>query len=77
MLNNLLFLSQGVQLILFFFFIGLILVFMKVSNLEKKIKHLEDNQIKYISYEDYMESFNNMWDAKLQGKSVSPYPQEA
>jgi hypothetical protein len=75
MLNNILFLSHGVQIVMLFFLVGLVLVFMKLSNFEKKLKQLEESQSKYISYEDYMESFNNMWDFKMQGKSVSPFPQ--
>jgi len=52
MLNNILFLSHGVQIVMLFFLVGLVLVFMKLSNFEKKLKQLEESQSKYISYED-------------------------
>lgn len=77
MLNNILFLSHGVQIAMLLFMFGLVLVFMKMTTLEKRVKTLENDQKSYMSYEDYMESFNNMFDSKLQGKSVSPFPESS
>jgi ABC-type lipoprotein release transport system permease subunit len=71
--TNLLFLSHGIQLGLFFLLIGLILVFMKMTSLEHRIRNIEDHMNKYVTTEDYMETFNNMLDAKLDGKSTSPF----
>jgi hypothetical protein len=71
MLNNILFLSQGVQIAMLLFLFGLVMVFMKMSALEKRVKNLEQNQRNYISYEDYMESFHNMFTLESQGKNVA------
>lgn len=68
-------LSQGVQLCLFLLLVGLVLIFIKMNSYEQRIKHLEDNLRNYITYEDYMESFNNMFAAAARGESVAPFPE--
>ena len=75
-LNNLLFLSHGMQFALFLLLVGLVLVFIKMATFEKRMKNMEDNMVKYVSFEDYMETFNNMYDAKSNGMSVAPFPEE-
>ncbi len=71
MFNNLLFLSHGIQIALFLLLVGLILVFMKMTTFEKRLKNMEDHMVKYVTYEDYMETFNNMWSAVQDGEDVS------
>lgn len=73
MLNNLIFLSQGVQLCLFFIVIAIVLVLMKMSDLTHRVENVEANMGKYVTNEDYMETFNNMFNAKVQGLDTSPY----
>jgi len=72
-MNNLMFLSQGMQIAMLLLLVGLVLVFLKSSTLEQRIKNMEDNATQYVSYEDYMETFNNMWDEKSMGGSVAPF----
>jgi predicted Holliday junction resolvase-like endonuclease len=76
-LNNLLFLSQGVQVAVFLLFIALIMVFMKVAKLEQRLKNTEDHLIHYITKEDYFETFNNMWEEKAQGGDLGYVEEEA
>lgn len=66
---------SSIQLAIFFLLIGLVLVFIKMNSYEKRIKSLEDSLRFYITYDDYMESFNNMFAAKERGESVSPFPE--
>ena len=73
MLGNLLFLSHGMQIALFLLLIGLILVFMKMTTYEKRLKNMEDNMLKYVTTEDYMETFSNMFDMKERGEDVAPW----
>lgn len=73
MFNNLLFLSQGIQIALFILLVGLIVVFMKMTTFESRLKNMEQNMTQYVTVEEYMETFNNMWYEKLEGRSVSPY----
>jgi hypothetical protein len=75
MLNNLLFLSNGVQLCLFLLLVGLMLVFMKLATVDRKIKNIDEHLGLYVTNEDYMETFNNMWDEKLQGGNTTPFGQ--
>lgn len=65
--------GQNVQIVLFLLLIGLVLVFIKMNSYERRIKNLEDSLRKYITYDDYMESFNNMFAAAERGESVSPF----
>jgi hypothetical protein len=73
MISNLLFLSHGLQLCMFLLLVGLVLVFMKMSTLEQKVSNLENSMTHYVTAEEYMESFNNMFDAKNRGENVSPF----
>ena len=73
MLGSLVFLSHGIQLCLFLLLVGLLLVFMKLTTVDAKIKHIEDNLTMYVTNEDYMETFNNMWEEKKKGGSTAPY----
>lgn len=66
-------LSQGLQLCLFLLLVGLVLIFIKMNSYEQRIKHLEDNLRNYVTYEDYMETFNNMFAAASRGESVAPF----
>ncbi len=76
MMNNLMFLSHGMQICMLILLLGLLLVFMKWSSLEARIKQLEDASSKYVNVEDYLETFNNMWDAKQESNiSLAPYPE--
>lgn len=54
-------LSMPVQMIIFFVFIGLVLVFIKMNSYERRIQELENSLTKYVPYEDYMETFQNMF----------------
>lgn len=54
-------LSMPVQMIIFFVFIGLVLVFIKMNSYERRIQELEKSLTKYVPYEDYMETFQNMF----------------
>lgn len=65
------------QLALFFLLVGLVLVFIKMNSYERRIQHLEDALRNYITYEDYMETFNNMWAASERGESVAPFASAA
>lgn len=49
------------QLLIFLLLIGMVLVFIKMNSYERRIKQLEDNLNKYVTYEDYMETFRNMF----------------
>jgi hypothetical protein len=51
------------------FFCFLIIMLIKISYLEKQIEIMNKNMSHMISYEDYMISFNNMFDAKLNGEN--------
>jgi hypothetical protein len=73
MLGSLVFLSHGIQLSLFLLLVGLLLVFMKLTTVDAKIKNIEDNLTMYVTNEDYMETFNNMWEEKKTGGSTAPY----
>lgn len=75
-MNNLVFLSHGMQFVLFLLFVGLVLTFLKMATFETRLKNMEDHMLKYVTYEDYMETFNNMWEAKQQGQDISPYSHE-
>lgn len=68
---------SNMQLAIFFLLIGLVLVFIKMNSYEKRIKSLEDSLRYYITYDDYMESSNNMFAAKERGESVSPFPESS
>jgi len=63
-LSSLVFLSHGIQLAFFFVLVGFVIVFMKLTVIEKRVKNLEDHSRKYVTYEDYMETFNNMFDER-------------
>lgn len=73
MFNNLLFLSHGIQIAMFLLLVGLILVFMKMATFEKRLKNMEDHMTQYVTRDDYLETFNNMWDAKENGFNVAPF----
>ena len=73
MFNNLLFISKGLQLAVLVFFVVLVLIFMKMTSYEQKIKDLQNNMVNYITTDEYLESFNNLLDDKLAGKNISPY----
>ena len=66
-------LSQGVQLALFFLLVGVVLIFIKINSYERRLKQMEESLRNYITYEDYMESFNNMFAAATRGESVAPF----
>lgn len=65
-LNNLLFLSKGVQFCIFLLFVGIVLIFTKMASLEKRIESVEKNWTHYVTNEDYMETFNNMFDERVR-----------
>ena len=65
--------THGVQLAIFFLAVVVIIVFMKITTLEHRIKVLEEHEQYFVSHEAYMESFNNMFDAKMQGKNLSAF----
>lgn len=73
MFSNLLFLSHGIQIALFLLLVGLILVFMKMTAFEKRLKNMEDNMLHYVTTEEYMETFNAMWEEKQRGGYVGAY----
>ena len=72
-MNNLVFLSHGIQIAIFVLLLALVLVFIKGASLEHRLKNMEYNMMQYVTHDDYMETFNNMWELKQQGKSVAPF----
>jgi predicted Holliday junction resolvase-like endonuclease len=73
MINNLIFLSHGVQVAIFFIFVVIVLMFMKIASLENKIKQLDEACEHYISAEEYLESFNNMFEERERGRKTSTF----
>ena len=71
MLNNLLFLSQGLQIAIFLLLVGLIFCFMKMTTFDKRLKNIEDNLNQYVTVEDYYETFNNMYDSVSNGEQLN------
>lgn len=61
------------QLFLFLFLVALVCVFIKLNSYEKRIKQLEDSLTKYVTYEDYMETFHNMFHSESNGDSVQVF----
>lgn len=49
---------------------GLIVIAMQVSSLQERQRRLNAQLVKYLTLEDYYETFNNLLDEKLQGRSV-------
>jgi len=74
MFQHILFLSHGMQLFMFLLLVGLILVFMRIASQEHRINQLEKERKHYMSHEDYLETFNVLWDEKMEGKDVGAYP---
>jgi hypothetical protein len=64
------FLSHGVQVALLVLFVALILVFMNFVTLRHKVDQLEKDLDRYVTIEDYMETFNNMFDLKMRGEKI-------
>ena len=62
---------SGLKFILVGLIIVVLLLSMKLLSLSKKIDQLEAHSINFVTKEDYLESFNNMFDAKVEGESVS------
>ena len=68
MINNLIFLSKGVQLAMLVIVGAVIILFMRVTVLEKRIKDLEAfAQKNYITYDDHMEYVGNIIQDKSGG----------
>lgn len=65
--------SDKMQLFLFLFLVALVCVFIKLNSYEKRIKQLEDSLTKYVTYEDYMETFHNMFHSESNGDSVQVF----
>lgn len=66
-------LSQGLQVALFLLLVTVVLIFIKMNSYERRLHQLEDTLRNYITYEDYMESFNNMYAAATRGEDVAPF----
>lgn len=66
-------LAPGLQLVLLCLFVGLVLVFIKMNSYERRLQNVEDSFKQYVPYEDYMETFNNMYAAAARGESVAPH----
>lgn len=62
MFSNLLFLSHGVQLVLFGLVVILIFVFMKIAVMDKHIRNLEKGMENFVTREEFLSTFGNMWD---------------
>lgn len=75
MFEHILFLSHGMQLFMFLLLVGIILVFMRLASQEHRIEQLEKERKHYLTVEDYMETFNAMFDEKMQGRDVGAYPE--
>jgi hypothetical protein len=50
----------------------MVIVFMRITSAQHRLTKLEACENKYLTYEDYLETFNNLLDAKLQGINLSP-----
>ena len=48
-------------------------IYWRMTELENRLQQHEDNSHEFVTQEDYLESFNNMWNAKLQGQSLAPF----
>lgn len=70
MINNLLFLSKGIQLAFFFGVVIMLLMFMKINTLERAVKTLEKDSSYYLTTEEYMETFNTMFNEKENGRDI-------
>jgi hypothetical protein len=49
---------------------------MRLSDLSSSVKNMEENMGKYVTNEDYMETFNNMFNEKQRGGDTSPFQKE-
>ena len=65
--------SPLMQIALFGILLIFVMVFMKITTFEKRLDNIEKNLSNYVTSDQYMETFNGMWNEKLQGRSVSPY----
>jgi hypothetical protein len=61
------------QAAVFFLFVLLVVTFMRVTAINQQVNRLANAQTHYLSQEEYMESFNNMFDAKMAGENITPY----
>lgn len=71
-LGNILFVSQGMQIFMFLFLVLFIMVFMKFDEQNRKIDQLERQLDHYVTKEEYMATFNSMWDIREDGDDVFP-----
>lgn len=71
-LGNILFVSQGMQIFMFLFLILFIMVFMKFDDQSRKVEQLERQLDEYVTKEEYMATFNAMWELKTEGKDLFP-----
>lgn len=71
-MSSLMFLSQGVQFVLFLLFVAVVLIFIKGAHLEQRMKHLEDSQSHYVTLDDYYETVNNLVDERMRSSSELP-----
>lgn len=59
-------LNKGLQLAFFAVLIGFFIMFMKFAVLEQRVKNIEASQTQYLTYDEYLETFKNMWLAETQ-----------
>lgn len=71
-LSNLMFLSQGMQIAVFVVFVVLILIFMKMATMEKRISDLNSKLEHYHTKEEFLLMFQTMWEAKSEGVDLTP-----
>lgn len=58
--------GKNLQFAAFLLLVGLILVFMKLTALEHRMKHMERHQQHCLTQDEYMTSFDNLLDVKLK-----------
>lgn len=61
MLQNIIFLSKGLQIALFVIMIFIILIFSRISSLQDEIRHLEKRQSQFITHDNFSKFFRKLW----------------
>jgi len=65
--------NRWIKVSLVFLLCIIVLSFIRMAQLGEKIEALEHTVSQQITYEEFMLSFNNMYDAKANGTYEHPY----
>ncbi len=60
--------GQLFQVGIFLLLLGLIVCFMKLTAFEKRVQSIEKGQGDYVTYEEYLDSFQAMWEDASSGQ---------